>query len=60
VAKKGVGYAGSRGPVWDVKDYISKKEAKNNQITSIINIFKNSIKCLDNKSRNISDQDETE
>ena len=27
--KKGVGYGGGSGAIWDVKDYISKKEQKN-------------------------------
>ena len=43
-----------------MKDYINKKEAKNNQITSIINIFKNSIKCLDSNAKSSDDQKEEE
>jgi len=45
--RKGVGYTTQVGTVWNVSEYLKSKEARNSQITNIINILKHFIKSKD-------------
>ena len=46
--KKGIGYTTGTGSAWNVQEYLDSKDAKNSQISNIINILMHSIKSTEN------------
>jgi hypothetical protein len=48
--KKGIGYTTGTGSIWNVQEYLDTKDAKNCQISNIINILMHSIKSREENS----------